>query len=1097
MKLKVSSIKNNSSVQAFLNGSRLSDSGKIRDIVTQYDYVDELHVKAMIDGRNGNSYRTHVYINETDGTILDYQCNCKGSFYQEGMCKHCVALAMEFTDKEKLNDELPWQVGVKTKDIEVESEKEISNLIYRETIGKRAAFLQPAIEKNVELEATVSINKIFWYDEVEYALEFKIGVGNKKYVLKNIPEFIENVKNSAKFAYGAKLDFIHNKSAFTDEALKIIDFIMDNEKFLTTDNVKYRYSYGKKLTSKRYMVITKEKLGHFFAVLKEGHIAVSENENKPVDCYVVNENPRLEISIEKIENQRGFYITFPYGEVFGDEKQLTVLSEDTFFVCDKEYSENMSQILKLMKRDDKGSYVIGEKDMPAFVKNIIPKLDKYTLLDREEDLGEYVELEAELKTYLDIDDEKISCELKAFYGENEYNILPNMNLNQQISRDMEKEQTILKEALNYFEGDLDNKLKIDIEDEDAIYSLLTEGIDKLEKISEVYISEALKKIKVADSPKVKLGVSINAGLLDLKLDLGDFPVDELEGMLSYYKKKKKYYRLKNGDFLSIENNALARLSDISETFAIKDKDLKKGNFEIPRYRALYLEQLSNTDAFDYIDLESDKNYKALIRDIRTFNDSDFEIPKGLKDTLRNYQKTGYRWLRTLDKLGFGGILADDMGLGKSLQVISYISGLKEESGETKNFIIVCPASLVYNWEKEVLKFAKGLKTAMLVGNGRQRLEILKNYKDYDILITSYDLLKRDIEYYDMEFYGVIIDEAQNIKNHNTKAARAVKTLKAANRFALTGTPIENRLSELWSIFDFLMPGFLYSYTKFKKEYETPIVTNGDIDMSDRLKHLIKPFILRRLKEDVLKELPSKTEEIIYINLEGEQKKLYLANAKHLKERLGQKSKKDFNESKLEILAEITKLRQICCAPEILFDNYSKESTKVDACLELIQAAIDNGQKVLLFSQFTSIFNLLEGRLKSLKIDYFRLDGQTSKKDRIMLVDKFNEDNTPLFLISLKAGGTGLNLTGAGIVIHFDPWWNLAAQNQATDRAHRIGQTKPVTVYKLIAKNTIEEKIIKLQNSKKELSDQIIAEGGSIVSGLDKEDFEELLEVSEL
>ena len=356
------------------------------------------------------------------------------------------------------------------------------------------------------------------------------------------------------------------------------------------------------------------------------------------------------------------------------------------------------------------------------------------------------------------------------------------------------------------------------------------------------------------------------------------------------------------------------------------------------------------------------------------------------------------------------------------------------------------------------------------------------------------MAKRDVSLYrDYQFDTEIIDEAQNIKNHGTQAAKAVKKIHAEVRFALTGTPIENRLSELWSIFDFLMPGILGTYEKFRKGYELPIVQNQDERLAGRLKKMISPFILRRVKGEVLKELPDKMEQIVYARMGEEQRKLYEVHAVRLMESLEKQSDEELQKGKLQILAELTRLRQICCAPEMLYENYSETSCKVETCMELIHQAMSGNHKILLFSQFTSVFPILEKRLLQEKIPYYELTGQTSKENRMRMTEQFNSGDVPVFLISLKAGGTGLNLTAASIVIHFDPWWNLAAQNQATDRAHRIGQEKQVTVFKLIAQNTIEEKIIKLQQEKQKLSSQILDGEGAAASALTKDDFMEILE----
>ena len=483
--------------------------------------------------------------------------------------------------------------------------------------------------------------------------------------------------------------------------------------------------------------------------------------------------------------------------------------------------------------------------------------------------------------------------------------------------------------------------------------------------------------------------------------------------------------------------------------------------------------------------------------MKAVEDSDFAVPSCLQTVLRGYQKLGFRWLRTLDSYGFGGILADDMGLGKTVQMIAlfvdeYASG--KDAGTKERSLIVCPASLVYNWENEFQKFAPMLKVQAVAGTAQEREEVFASLDEGgQVLITSYDLLKRDMKHYEsMSFRFQVIDEAQYIKNAATQSARAVKAIRARTRFALTGTPIENRLGELWSIFDYLMPGFLFTYAHFKKIYESPIVRESDPEAVSNLKRLIGPFVLRRVKKDVLKELPDKLETAVYSRLQGQQKELYTANAAKLKEELESGGDAVYEKGKIQILAELTRLRQICCDPALCYENYRGGSAKLETCMDLIRNGVNGGHKILLFSQFTSMLRIIEKRLSQEEIACYTLTGSTPKEERLRMVDSFHTDPVPVFLISLKAGGTGLNLTAADMVIHYDPWWNVAAQNQATDRAHRIGQEKQVSVFKLITKGTIEENIMVLQESKKNLADQIIAEGAVSLSSLTREDLVKML-----
>ena len=543
-----------------------------------------------------------------------------------------------------------------------------------------------------------------------------------------------------------------------------------------------------------------------------------------------------------------------------------------------------------------------------------------------------------------------------------------------------------------------------------------------------------------------------------------------------------------------------------------------GLVKVPVYRALYLDSVLKEG--NGITFYRDNLFRAVVRGMKSVEDSDYVVPASLQQVLRGYQKTGYRWLKTLDVNGFGGILADDMGLGKTIQIIALLQAEAEEHPESQS-LIVCPASLVYNWENELNRFAPGLTVQTVTGTAPEREEILKIAAQLgtehletaasettvqadaqesaeaighpQILITSYDLLKRDIACYEpFQFRFQVIDEAQYIKNPLTQSAKSVKLIKAQTRYALTGTPIENRLSELWSIFDYLMPGFLFTYSRFRKQFESPIAKDGDPYALESLRRLSGPFVLRRLKKDVLKDLPDKLETVVYSMAEEEQKQLYTAHALALKEELEQMSGDTYGTERIQVLAELTKLRQICCDPSLCFDRYKGGSAKLDTCMELITGGIAGGHKILLFSQFTSMLELIGQRLKKEGIAFHELTGATPKEERIRMAGAFQTDETPVFLISLKAGGTGLNLTAADIVIHYDPWWNVAAQNQATDRAHRIGQEKQVSVFKLIMKDTVEENILLLQEQKRDLADQIISGEQVSIGSLSKDELLKIL-----
>jgi superfamily II DNA or RNA helicase len=463
----------------------------------------------------------------------------------------------------------------------------------------------------------------------------------------------------------------------------------------------------------------------------------------------------------------------------------------------------------------------------------------------------------------------------------------------------------------------------------------------------------------------------------------------------------------------------------------------------------------------------------------------------LESLLRPYQKDGVAWLRFLRDNRFGGILADEMGLGKTFQVLAHLDLL--DKANRLPSLIVCPTSLVFNWEAEAAKFVPQLHVLAL--HGAQRQERFAEIPRHDVIVTSYALLRRDaVHYAGIEFDTVILDEAQHIKNRQTQNAQAVKSIRGAHRLVLTGTPLENSVLDLWSIFDFLMPGYLGSAQDFRERYETSIVRDKDSAAQARLSRRLRPFMLRRLKRDVAADLPEKIEQVSYCELNEDQRALYqqlLETGR--REMLDAASGGNQARGRMLVLTTLLRLRQICCDARLLkLDKpVSSISGKTELFLELLEEVIDGGHRVLVFSQFTSMLGLLRDELAGEKIEFCYLDGAT--KDRSAVVDKFQRDAAiPVFLISLKAGGTGLNLTGADTVIHFDPWWNPAVEAQATDRAHRIGQKKVVTSYKLITRGTVEEKILNLQARKRALTEAMLGDEEQFVQNLSWEEIQELL-----
>ena len=747
----------------------------------------------------------------------------------------------------------------------------------------------------------------------------------------------------------------------------------------------------------------------------------------------------------------------------------------------------------LLKRLQKGSkLLVSHEQIKNFYYNVLQPVSELIPVVGMDELP--VRLDP-LVTRVYIDEptaHTIMITIRFCYGANEY--IGFDTLTNRDNRNLRKEQKV-RAIIRQYVTRIDTLTQIAwIEkNETKEFSFLAEGVGKLMDLAEVYICESLKNVQIRSRASFSVGVRLTSGLLELQLDSPQLTPQELEEIFRGYQQKKKYVRLKNGDYFAIGEGETEEVLAMLDALQVDPKQLGAGPVTLENYRALALnERLMSTPE---IKVERDQEFKTMIRDFKNIEESKFDVPPSMRKILRTYQKEGFRWLKTIAHYGFGGILADDMGIGKTLQMIAVLEDARLQ-GEGGCSLVVTPASLILNWQAEIRRFAPQLKCGCVHGTLKERQDTLAAADDFDVLITSYDYVKRDEALYQpLAFQYLVLDEAQAIKNQRTKSAQAVKQIQARHRFALTGTPIENSLAELWSIFDFLMPGYLFSYAQFKENYELPIVRYDDEERLTLLKKLVSPFILRRVKQDVLKELPEKTESVLQIEFSEAEKKLYQASLQQIQTQLTQTLDQQTNagSSKIMILAMLTRLRQICCDPGLVFDGYGGERSKLTACMELIENAVESGKKILVFSQFTTILDKLRGECEKRGIGTYLLTGATPKQQRFDLMESFNRDKTPVFLISLKAGGTGLNLTGAEIVIHYDPWWNLSAENQATDRAYRIGQTRNVQVVKLIVEGTVEEKISKLQQQKQQLSQSVIEGSDGSIAAMSREEILELFE----
>ncbi|WP_179283160.1 DEAD/DEAH box helicase [Paenibacillus taichungensis] len=770
----------------------------------------------------------------------------------------------------------------------------------------------------------------------------------------------------------------------------------------------------------------------------------------------------------------------------------------------------------------KESIDISAQQVDEFVQHVVPELRTLGHLSIDSQVRERIaEPELAPKLYIDFYRERITARLEFDYGVMVINPLAEYLIDEEekkviLVRDRHAERNLIDRLDRSF-LERDGSVWAS-EREDAIYDVMYHLLPELEKQVDIYIPNAVKAMvqSYPTPPKVRADLGKGLDWLEISFEMEGVDEQELQEMMRNIVEKKPYFRLRSGVFVSLENEGADSFAHMADSLGLASGDIKSSHIRLPAVRALQLPGRDEVSGH----VKWGGSLKRFLDDLRDPERMDFALPDALAPVLRDYQASGYQWLRTLAFYRFGGILADDMGLGKTLQSIAYIAaelkekpqqhqsnlddanhivdggtfgsnipdevqaGLLDQQATHPPVLVVAPASLTYNWANEFARFAPYLRVLIAAGQKDERANMLAGMDEADVIVTSYPLLRRDLDtYLGRTFHTLILDEAQAIKNSSSQTAQAVKQIQAPRRFALTGTPVENSLDELWSIFEAVFPGLFPSYRRFR---DLP---------PERIARMVRPFILRRLKKDVLEELPDRIETVQRSELKDEQKKLYAAYLSQLQDETSKDMEENgFQKNRIKILAGITRLRQLCCHPALFVEGYQGDSGKMEQLLETVQDCLAAGKRILIFSQFASMLNLIRQTLAAQGRDLFYLDGQTPAQSRVEMCRRFNEGEAELFLISLKAGGTGLNLTGADTVILYDLWWNPAVEEQAIGRAHRMGQKQVVQVIRLVTEGTIEEKILELQQRKKDLIAEVIEPGDGGSTTLSEQDIRELLMV---
>lgn len=1014
--------------------------------------------RAIVKG--GSHYQVSIFFFEDDD--LEAKCDCS-AYQTHYTCKHIAAVLLAITKHNASTSFMPEQ-----KQVELTDPFPLRMIDIFETEQTRLTTKDTELIVHYQLEE----KRHRFHKDSYFELQLKIGE-NQLFIVKELPAFMKAIqfnevhKITETFSYKPKEHFF---APIDSALLDLINQAIVHEELYSTDFP---------TVDKRSVSLPPFLINDFFDQLTTRSFQINKEDGTVVTALEKHQAlPKINFPIT-INEDESFIVNFQslFSYQFSSYYQF-LNKANTFYFLTAEQKRTLEQIYTILPYRQKNSYQISKTKMTHFIGYVLPQLEsigEVTFSQEAKKQISHVKLESKL--YLDLQKDALNLSVVFQYGKDKF--FPNQaspEQNKVLVRDFQTEQKLLSE-LQKSGFRLLNK-GFWLFNEEKIYQFIYHVLPELMEQATVYMTDQVQALKAERNYQLDTVVEVNefSGMLDIQFNIDGISKQDVQDVLYALVEKKTYHRLDNGALIKLTGDSFQAFQALADQLYFKKKQLTQTSIELSPAKGLQLEHALEKTEIDY-----SETFSRLLTTLKHPDQFDDHVPDSLNAQLRDYQVVGFKWFKSLARYQLGGILADEMGLGKTIQAISFILSEKEID-DSKPSIIIAPASLIYNWKKEFEKFAPTLSVKVVAGTRDERQAIFENTKQPDVWITSYPLIRQDIKVY-LEFYFdvMILDEAQAIKNHLTQTAKATRQIKAKQRFALSGTPIENRIDELWSIFQTISPGFLGS----KKEFtEYP---------NDYIRKITKPFILRRLKTDVLPDLPEKIEFEQYSELTKEQKQVYLAYLERIERQLDAVVEADqFNQEKIEILAGLTRLRQICCHPSLFLENYQGESGKLELLLTIVEQLRVENRRVLIFSQFSSMLKIIEKELNKLNYQSFYLDGQTPIKDRVDMAEAFNNGEREIFIISLKAGGTGLNLTGADTVILFDLWWNPAVEAQAAGRAHRIGQTKEVEVIRLITEGTIEEKIFQLQEKKRNLVEEIIQPGETLLSSLNETELRDLL-----
>lgn len=1014
-----------------------------------------------------------------EGALHSYYCTCPAFAEYHGACKHVIAVL-----KTILQKTMSWSKPSK--------QNQAAEKFLQAFSHQQRDFHLEELTLNAELTIMTGYH-------LSADLQLKIGL-QRLYIVKDFEQFLTALKTGQSLEFGKQFTFEPQRQTFKAEDQGLVSMLIKMyEQHASLLEMQGSY-YSSNLFKQRPLPLSGYYLTKFLDAMDNKEFLCQVNSSTPQRMRIVRDGLSLEFSLNS--QDQDLALTLESADI---PLQLTAdgsyyLYHQTIYQATAAQKDLLPSLISSLNGNAATDIVIPAAQKETFVSESLPMIEKIGTISIDPILEDKFSQDMlEAKLFFDrSEDMGITARLEFHYGNvaiNPFTSTRDITTNSAdetiLIRSITQERTILS-ILEQAEF-IVSKGRIYLDDDDKIFEFIAKGIPLLQNLAEIYYSDQFK-LKIRSAPTFFGQVRLNetSDILEVSFQYNDIDPSELTDLFYSLHLKKKYHRLRDGSFLDLNQPELTSVAQLFDNLNLNVKDLDQKLINLPKYRAMYID--SYLRQANLPGMQRNKAFKQLVQSVLEPQDGDYELPADVSPVLRDYQKTGFQWLKTLAACGLGGILADDMGLGKTLQILSFILSEKKTSSDPA--LVIAPTSLIYNWQTEAQKFTPSLKILVIDGTPQERQAQIEGISQWDLVVISYPIIRREIDNLkDVMFSYCFLDEAQHIKNSQTLNAKSVQQIQAKGYFALTGTPIENSLSELWSLFNFIMPGYLLTYPEFRKKFEVPIAKGEETPLTELSRH-VNPFILRRLKKDVLKELPDKIETQLYASLTEEQKKLYLAYLQEAKGQIAQElAVAGFNKSHIKILAALTRLRQICGHPAMFLNDYAGESGKMLLLQEVITDALGSGHRILLFSQFTTMLDLIEKFLDSQNIEHFYLSGATKAAERLKMANAFNAGSGQVFLISLKAGGTGLNLIGADMVIHYDPWWNPAVEDQATDRAHRIGQKNSVQVIRLIAQGTVEEKISALQAKKKALVDSVIQPGETFLSKLSEEELKEIFDLS--